>query len=598
MGGVKVAQLYAALGLDKKAYETGLSQAESSSRGWGSRIGGIFKTAGKAIAVGLAVGIAAIGVVGAKGLEAASTLQESQSKVEQVFGDEAAAILDWSKNSSTAFGQSQAQALEAAGTYGNLFQAFGLGRAESTEMSKSLVELAADLASFNNTSVDDALVALRSGLSGETEPLKRYGIAVSDARMRTELLAQGFTDLPTVLTPAMKAQAAYGLIMKDSTLAQGDFARTADGVANQQRIAAATFQNVLAQLGTAVIPIANMILPMLVTALETFGTWVTENGPAIQATIETVVGVIGNVLTFLFENVIPVLIDVFNSLFGTVQDNMPGISATASEVFGAVQEIIGVIVNDVLPPLMAVFSALVGWVADNWPTISSVFGQVFGAVRSIISAVWPVVERVGTVLFPIVGAAATVLFSALDFAFKAIGGVFEVFGAVAKAVFQAVTAIWDGIGGFFRKHLGGVGTAFKGAVNFIIDIVNGFLGFLNNLKIDIPRIDAGPIQIGGGSIDPFNFNLIPRLATGTPNFGGGLAWVGEHGPELVNLPGGSRVHNAADSRGMMNGRVTVELRDPDGAVARGGYSQRDIERAVEAGIREFLGTARHAGARA
>jgi hypothetical protein len=107
-------------------------------------------------------------------------------------------------------------------------------------MSKTLVQLAADLASFNNTSVDDALVALRSGLSGEAEPLKRYGIALSDARMRQELMAQGVKDLGATLTPLQKTQAAYTLILKDSKLAQGDFARTSTGLANEQRIAAAS----------------------------------------------------------------------------------------------------------------------------------------------------------------------------------------------------------------------------------------------------------------------------------------------------------------------------------------------------------------------
>lgn len=595
--GVKVAQLYAALGLDKKDYDRGLDSAESKSRGWAGRVGSIFKSAGKVIAAGLAIGAVAIAGIAVASTNAASDLEESRAKVKEVFGAEAAAIEEWASSSSRSFGQSRQQALEAAGTYGNLFQAFGLGRQESTEMSKSLVELAADLASFNNTSVDDALLALRSGLSGETEPLKRFGIAISDARMRTELLALGFKDLPTVLTPAMKSQAAYSLIMKDSSLAQGDFARTSDGMANQQRIAAAVFQDTLAAIGAAFLPLANLILPYVVSALEGLNSWVQENMPLIKSVIETVMGVIAAVFTFLFEEVVPPVIAILSELFGNVQTNMPGIQAVFETVWGAVSAVIGVIVNDVMPPLIRIIQMVVAWVAANWPIISSVFGQVFGAVRSVIQAVWPVVERVATVLFPIVSTAAGVLLHALDLAFKGIGGVFEFFGAIAKAVFQAVTGIWKGLSGFFRKHLGGVGDAFKAAVNFIIDIVNGFLGFLNNLRIDIPRIDAGPIQIGGGSIDPFNFPLVPRLARGTPFHSGGLAWVGEHGPELVDLPTGSRVHTAADSRGMMDGHVTVEVRDPDGAIRAGGYSQRDIERAVEAGIREFIGGVRHASAR-
>ena len=39
-------------------------------------------------------------------------------------------------------------------------------------------------------------------------------------------------------------------------------------------------------------------------------------------------------------------------------------------------------------------------------------------------------------------------------------------------------------------------------------------------------------------------------AVGTSYWGGGLTWVGERGPELVNLPSGARVHNAVDSQRM------------------------------------------------
>ena len=70
---------------------------------------------------------------------AASTLAESQSKVNVVFGASSQEITAWADTASEAFGQSKQQALEAAGTYGNLFQAFGMGREESAKMSKSLV---------------------------------------------------------------------------------------------------------------------------------------------------------------------------------------------------------------------------------------------------------------------------------------------------------------------------------------------------------------------------------------------------------------------------------------------------------------------------
>lgn len=244
-----------------KALGAGITKsAKNSAKG----ISGIFSPAamgydaasmGKMLVGTLAAGVAIKGIVGFIGdsITAGSDLAESQSKVAVVFGQSAAAIESWAETSSTSVGLSTQAALEAAGTYGNLFQAFGIGQGAATEMSTTLVQLAADLASFNNTSVDEAIQALRSGLSGETEPLKRYGIALTDVRLKEEALAQGIYNGTGMLTAAQKAQAAYALALKDSSLASGDFERTGDGFANTMRSISAEVENAKAAIGTALV---------------------------------------------------------------------------------------------------------------------------------------------------------------------------------------------------------------------------------------------------------------------------------------------------------------------------------------------------------
>ena len=244
--------------------DTSAKKAITSTGGLGTALGGVAKIAG-----GFVVGAALLKLPGllSSVVGSASSLEESMSKVNVVFGENAKEVQDWSKESAKAFGQSRQSALEAAGTYGNLFQAFGIARPEATKMSTSLVELAADLASFNNTSVDEALVALRSGLSGETEPLKRYGVAISDARMKTEALSMGLIkSTKEALSPHAKAMASYALIMKDTALAQGDFERTSGGLANQQRILSAQLSNLKTTIGSAVLP----VVLELVKALNTY----------------------------------------------------------------------------------------------------------------------------------------------------------------------------------------------------------------------------------------------------------------------------------------------------------------------------------------
>ena len=206
-----------------------------------------------------------------KAIDAGSGLNETVAKSSVVFGKGAAEVEKWGDKAATAMGQSKQQAMEAAATYGNLFQAFGIGQADAQKMSTSLVQLASDLASFNNTSVDDAIAALQSGLTGETEPLKRYGVALSDVRLKQEALAQGIiTSTSQALTPAQKSMAAYALVMKDTALAQGDFARTSDGAANQARISAAKIQDAQADLGSNLVPVYGRVVQVVGAAAEGF----------------------------------------------------------------------------------------------------------------------------------------------------------------------------------------------------------------------------------------------------------------------------------------------------------------------------------------
>jgi hypothetical protein len=245
----------------KKAFN-GLSQTVTSSSGLM-----------KAALIGVGTSTVVRGLQSA--VMAASALSESIAKSDTVFGGNAKAIEEWSKTTAKSLGVSQQAALEAAGTYGNLFRAFGISEGESAKMSQSLVTLAADLASFNNVPIEDSILALRSGLSGETEPLKRFGIAINEVRLKEEALRLGLiTTTKGTLPQAIKTQAAYALILKDSALAQGDVERTSDGLANQLKFVTAGLEDAKAGFGEALLPAALSVVTAfndkVLPALEVF----------------------------------------------------------------------------------------------------------------------------------------------------------------------------------------------------------------------------------------------------------------------------------------------------------------------------------------
>jgi hypothetical protein len=199
-----------------------------------------------------------------------------------VFKNSAFIVDNFAKTSASSFGITKQAALEAAGTFGNLIQAFGIGEGEAANMSVTLLALAADLASFNNTPIEEAIIALRSGLSGEAEPLKRFGVAINDVRLKQEALNMGLYDGKGALDITAKTQAAYALILKDTNLAQGDFARTSDGFANQMRILQASLSDAATEVGLVLLPyfkeFVNFINDNIVPAITAFAENLDEKG--------------------------------------------------------------------------------------------------------------------------------------------------------------------------------------------------------------------------------------------------------------------------------------------------------------------------------
>ena len=114
--------------------------------------------------------------------------------------------------------------------------------------------LSTDLASFNNTSPEEAVLAIGAALRGESEPLRRYGVLLNDAVLRQEALTLGIYDGKGALTAQQKVLAAQAAIYKQTGDAQGDFLRTSDGLANSQRTLGAVLKNVQIELGTKLLP--------------------------------------------------------------------------------------------------------------------------------------------------------------------------------------------------------------------------------------------------------------------------------------------------------------------------------------------------------
>ena len=216
-------------------------------------------------------GKAAIGV--------ASDLNEVQNVVDTTFGtDGAIKINEWARNAAESFGESELQAKQFTSTLGAMFKSMGVGQADMEEMSMSLAGLAGDMASFYNLDPTEAFEKLRSGISGETEPLKQLGINMSVVNLEAFAMAEGITKSYQEMTQAEQATLRYQYIMSATADAQGDFANTSDSLANQQRILQLEIQTLAAEIGQDLMPIAQEILTIARDGIQ----WISENKNALE----------------------------------------------------------------------------------------------------------------------------------------------------------------------------------------------------------------------------------------------------------------------------------------------------------------------------
>ena len=241
--------------LGVQADPAGLSRSASGLGGIGKQLKGIATLAGAAFAVKGLISF------GSSAIKLGSDLAEVQNVVDVTFGDGAGTIDNWAAAAATGFGLSETSAKKYTGTMGAMLKSMGLSGDSIVGMSTDIAGLAGDFASFYNLDADDAFAKIRSGISGETEPLKQLGINLSVANLEAYALKDGLGKVYASMSEQEKALTRYNYLMSVSADAQGDFTRTSKGWANQSRILSLQWDSFKATFGQGLI---NMFSPILI----------------------------------------------------------------------------------------------------------------------------------------------------------------------------------------------------------------------------------------------------------------------------------------------------------------------------------------------
>ena len=202
-----------------------------------------------------AAGVAAIFMKwGKAAIEAASDLQEVQNVVDVTFGESASKIEAWSKQAGKQYGLTETAAKKYTSTIGAMLKSQGMADDEIVQTSTDLAGLTADMASFYNLDFETAFQKIRSGISGETEPLKALGVNMSAANLEAFRLEKGITKAYSAMSQSEQTMLRYQYLMQATSDAQGDFARTSDGYANAARRVATAMETIKTKAGEVLLP--------------------------------------------------------------------------------------------------------------------------------------------------------------------------------------------------------------------------------------------------------------------------------------------------------------------------------------------------------
>jgi hypothetical protein len=267
--------------------------------------------------------------------KSASAVVEQANFVDQVFKDAAPSIKKWAETADQTALLSESAALKAAAYLGVFGQAIDLTGEDLAGFSTRLVELAADLASVADTSVDDAVTAIGAALRNEYEPMRKYGIVLNDAVLKKTLFDITGQKIAGTLTQEQKILAVNETLFQKLGFAIGDVERTFGGFANQSRYLDAQMENFKAQIGEGVRPAFIALFGAANSVLSVLGNMppvVAEVGGKLAMAATGVLGIAGSLAIVTAKA--PAVIETFKKMSTTMNNMATGSSRLGKGLVG------------------------------------------------------------------------------------------------------------------------------------------------------------------------------------------------------------------------------------------------------------------------
>jgi hypothetical protein len=386
------------------------------------KIGGGFKKLAGIIAG--AFSVATVVNFFKQSVQAASNFQAESEGVRQTFGANAGAIEQFAKTAYKSAGLSEAAALGAAKGFGGFARVAGLAGEEASTFALSMTKAAGDLGSFNNVPTAQVLAAIKSGLAGQSEPLRRYNILLGDAALKSKAMSMGIMDAnQKALTPQQKILATQQLILDQLGPAQNDFTNYAGDYANSFQTIGAAMENLKAQAGAALLPVLAKVMNALQPLID-------KLGPLIEKTFEAIAPAI-NALVPAIESLLPILEPVFKMLETA--------SGFIAEMFEQLLPPLMRILAKVMPYLDKFFAVFIKIAEKALPPLVKLLDKLLLPILDILVDMLtdyglPILEKLGDVFIVLADIVANVLV-----------GAFEILKGILGPIWAILKPLVDGL---------------------------------------------------------------------------------------------------------------------------------------------------------
>lgn len=211
-----------------------------------------------------------IAAAGAASFKMGADFEQAMGKMEVVFEENSKAIERWAENSLEDFGLARNTAIQMVGDFGALFKGMGISLHHTEEWSKTLVERTMDLANFYDTTIDETIRALETIVTGQTEPLRRFGINMTQATLQEYAYSKGIRKRIQDMTEAEKVQLRYNFVIEKTNIAVGTTARESDTATGQLNKLKESLKELALSFSEHILPVIIPVIDFINKLIEGF----------------------------------------------------------------------------------------------------------------------------------------------------------------------------------------------------------------------------------------------------------------------------------------------------------------------------------------